>query len=392
MRDFTSPMIGIKNMIPLCEPVLQGNEWKYVKKCLDSSWVSSVGHFVTEFEKQIAEFIGVKHAIATVNGTAALHISLVALDLTPNDAVIVPALTFIAPANAVRYCGATPIFIDSDPNTLCIDIQKLTDFLKKETHMKNGFTIHAASGKRIKAVIPVHIFGHPCLMDDLLDMGHMYNLDIIEDATESLGSEYKNKKTGTFGKLNCISFNGNKIITAGGGGMVVTHDSNLASKVRHLTTQAKKDPIEYDHDAIGYNYRLSNIQAALGMAQLEQLKSFIEIKRTNASLYKSLFSQMDVEFIWEQPWAKSNFWFYTIRVPKNKKDSLIRYLLSHDIQVRPIWKLLPLLPMYKNCPASNIESALKTYETCINIPCSVNLTSNQIERIVEKVRLFFKKK
>ncbi|BCB96340.1 aminotransferase DegT [Dissulfurispira thermophila] len=377
--------------IPLSEPEISGNEWKYIKECLDTGWVSSVGDYVEKFEKMLASYSGTGYAVATVNGTSALHISLVACGISPGDEVIVPALTFIAPVNAVRYCGAYPVFMDCDKDTLCIDVKKISEFIKNECKQgKDGFTYNRKSGRKVKAIIPVHIFGHPADMDPLLEVSKKYNIHVIEDATESLGSEYKGKRTGSFGRIGCFSFNGNKIITTGGGGMVVTNDKRLSERIRHLCTQAKKDPLEYYHNEIGYNYRLTNIQAAMGVAQLERIQEFVNTKRKNASIYSDLLSEIkDVKFLWENKQVKSNFWFYTIKVAKRHKKKLIKYLLSRNIQVRPVWKLIHTLPMYKNSQTYRIENAVKAYETCINLPCSVNLTSRDIVIVVENIKNYF---
>jgi len=379
------------NVIPLSEPAIIGNEWKYIKECLDTGWVSSVGSYVDRFEKMVAEYVGCKYGIAVVNGTSALHLSLLVCGVKSGDEVIVPTLTFVATANVVRYCGADPVFIDCDQETLCLDVEKLKLFLEMECTRKNdGYTYNKASGRRIKAIMAVHIFGHPVEMDNIIGLCQRYNIDIIEDATESLGSEYKCQKTGSFGKLACLSFNGNKIITSGGGGMVVTNDGFLAEKVKHLSTQAKNDSIEYDHDEIGYNYRLTNIQAAMGVAQMEGLDKFVEIKRKNASRYQNLFSNINsIEFLWEKPWVKSNFWFYTIKVSTFHKKALIDYLLSKSIQVRPMWKPIHTLPMYKDYQTFRVESALNIYDTALNLPCSIGIKMEEIEFTVEKIKSYF---
>lgn len=379
-------------MIPLSVPFVSGNEWKYIKECLDTGWVSSVGSYVNRFEEMVADYVGTKYAIATVNGTSALHVSLVACGVQIEDEVIVPTLTFIAPVNVVRYCGANPIFMDCDLDTLCLDLQKVMDFINNECEQrKDGNTYNSKTGRRIKAIIPVHIFGHPVDMDPLIEISKRYNISIIEDATESLGSEYKDKKTGSLGDVGCFSFNGNKIITTGGGGMVATNNKDLAHKIRHLSSQAKKDPFEYDHDEIGYNYRLSNIQAAMGVAQMERLDEFVAIKRRNAASYRGLLSEIEeVGFVWEKLWAKSNFWFYTVKVPQKEKRGLIDFLLSKGIQVRPIWKLINTLSMYKDHQTSTTENAIKAYETCINLPCSVSLREEEIRFIVENIKSYFK--
>ena len=380
-----------KRMISLSEPEISGNEWKYIKECLDTGWVSSAGKYVNKFEKMTADYVGTKYAVAVVNGTAAIHLSLLTCDVKPDDEVIVPTLTFIAPVNTVRYCNAVPVFMDCEPETLCIDVQKTSDFISKKCEQRrDGYTYNKGTGRRIKAVIPVHIFGHPVDMNPLLEVCKRNNIDIIEDATESLGSEYKGKKTGSFGAAGCFSFNGNKIITTGGGGMVVTNNGNIAKKVRHLSTQAKKDNFEYDHDEIGYNYRLTNTQAAMGLAQMERIQEFVNIKRRNASIYSALLSEVkDVKFLWEDAQVKSNFWFYTIKVAKKHKKKLINYLLSKNIQVRPVWKLIHTLPMYKGSQTYRIENAVKAYETCINLPCSLSLGKKEIEYVAGNIRDYF---
>lgn len=378
--------------IPLSEPLISSNEWKYVKDCLDTGWVSSAGSYVTRFEEMVADYVNARYAVATVNGTSALHVSLLAYGIKPDDEVIVPTLTFIAPVNVVRYCGAYPIFMDCTTDSLCIDVQKLADFINNECeHRKDGCVYNGKTNRRIKAIIPVHIFGHPADMDELLKICKKNNIDVIEDATESLGSEYKGKKTGSLGAAGCFSFNGNKIITTGGGGMVVTNDEHIAKRVRHLTTQAKKNQFEYDHDEIGYNYRLTNIQAAIGVAQMERLEEFISIKRGNAILYKELLSGIEnVAFLWEGPEAHSNFWFYTVRVAAAHKGPVMNFLLSKGIQVRPVWKLIHTLPMYMDCQNYKIEKSIEAYETCINLPCSSGLKSNDIEFVVENIKDYFK--
>ncbi|MBT6048842.1 MAG: LegC family aminotransferase [Candidatus Scalindua sp.] len=378
-------------MIPLSTPVISGNEWKYIKDCLDKGWVSSVGSYVNQFEEVVADYVGCKYGIAVVNGTAALHLSLVACDVRRGDEVIVPSLTFVATANVVKYCGAEPVFVDCDDETLCLNVEKLRIFLRMECEQKdNGYTYNKISGRRVKAIIPVHIFGHPVEMDALLEICQLYNIDIIEDATESLGSEYKGRKTGSFGKLACFSFNGNKMITTGGGGMVVTNDGGLAERIKHLSTQAKNDSVEYDHDEVGYNYRLTNIQAAMGVAQMECLDKFVEIKRKNAFGYQNLISSIDgIEFLWEKPWVKSNFWFYTVKVSNGHKKSLMDYLISKNIQVRPIWKPIHTLPMYEYCQAYKIENTINIYETAFNLPCSVSLKEDEILFVVKNINEYF---
>jgi len=379
------------NNIPLSEPLISGNEWRYIKECLDTGWVSSVGGYVTRFEEAVARYVGAKYAVAVVNGTAALHVSLLACGVKPADEVIVPTLTFIAPVNTVRYCGAEPIFMDCDPATLGMDTTKLAEFINEHTVFKDdGYTYNNNTGKRIKAIIPVHVFGHPVDMDPLLKICTERNINVIEDATESLGSLYNNRYTATLGTIGCFSFNGNKIITTGGGGMIVTDHEDLAKEIRHLSTQAKKDPFEFDHDEIGYNYRLTNVQAAMGVAQMEKIDEFITKKRENAALYKKLLLNFDgVELIWEKPWAKSNFWFYTIKVAQQHKQPLIDHFLARGIQVRPVWRLMHTLSMYANCQTYRLESACEIYSRCINIPCSVSLKKEDIQLVSNKIKDYF---
>lgn len=379
------------NVIPLSEPVISGNEWKYIKDCLDTGWVSSAGSYVTHFEEVIANYAGTKHAVSVVNGTAALHTGLIACGVQPNDEVIVPTLTFIAPVNAVKYCGAEPVFMDCDPETLCLDTIKLAEFIENNTTQKDdGFTYNKSTGRRIKAIIPVHIFGHPVDMSGLTNICTVHNIDIIEDAAESLGSEFKGEKTGSIGIMGCFSFNGNKIITTGGGGMIVTDNEILRRRARHLTTQAKRDPFEYDHDEIGYNYRLTNLQAAMGLAQIEKIEEFINIKRKNHELYKEILQEFEkVELLNEKQWAKSNFWLNTIKAPKKDKKPLMEYLLSRNIQVRPVWKLIHTLPMYKGCQTYAISNAIECYETCINLPSSAGLEQEEIEYVAESIVKYF---
>ncbi|HDL20055.1 MAG TPA: LegC family aminotransferase [Nitrospirae bacterium] len=376
--------------IPLSIPVIQGNEWKYVKECLDTGWVSSVGEFVNRFEKSLAEYTGCRYAVSTVNGTAALHVSLVASGITAGDEVIVPSLTFVATANAVRYCGAEPVFVDCDKETLCIDTDKLREFLEENTYSADNITYNKETKRPIRAIIPVHIFGHPADMDPLCDLADKYNITVIEDATESLGSKYKGRNMGSLGRLGCVSFNGNKIITSGGGGMVVTNDESLAAEIKHLTTQARSDDIEYAHDKIGYNYRLTNIQAAVGLAQMEKLDEFVDSKRKHAAVYTEMLSGVkDVHIFGEQIWAKSNFWYITIKVSEDRKKSLMELLLSKGIQVRPVWKPLHTLPMYKDSTKYKITNAVDAYNTCFNIPSSVTLTNEEIEYIVENITGYY---
>lgn len=381
-------------MIPLSEPVLSGNEWEYIKECLDTGWVSSVGSFVNRFEEEVAKYLGAKHTVAVVNGTAALHLALIVAGVRPDDEVLVPTLTFIAPVNAVRYVGAHPVFFDCDPQTLCLDGRQVIEFLTKECEQRgDGKTYNKKTGQRVAAVIPVHALGHPADMDPLVEVCWRYKVCIIEDATESLGSEYKGKKAGALADLACLSFNGNKIITTGGGGMIVMSNEAWAARARHLSTQAKKDPLRYDHDEIGYNYRLTNIQAAMGVAQLEKLDEYVARKREIVARYRELLSGIEdrVKVLQEASGVKSNYWLATIQVAPEHKEPLLQHLIAQGIQARPIWKLIHELPMYKGSAVYGADTpqARGAWQTCLNIPCSVNITNEQIETVAGAIKNYF---
>ena len=322
-------------MTLLSGPNISGNEWKYVKDCLDTAWVSSVGSYVNQFEKMMAEFTGSKYAVATSNGTAALHISLLLAGLQHNDYVIVPNLTFVAPLNAVAYTNANPILMDVDENTWQMDLELLARFLQTETAIQGKFCIYKKDNRIIRSIMPVHVLGNMADMEKLVQLAEEYHLTIVEDATESLGSYYKNKHSGTFGMLGCFSFNGNKIITTGGGGMIVTNDKNLAAKAKHLTTQAKSDPIEYIHDEIGYNYRLVNVLAAIGVAQMEQLPVFIQRKKEIDNFYRNELSQSDtIRFQKYESGINPNCWLFTLRSSNSKK--ILESLNKNHLQSRGI--------------------------------------------------------
>ncbi len=384
----------MSEIIPLSVPAIQGNEWKYIKECLDTEWVSSAGKYVDLFEKKIAEYTGAKYAVACVNGTAALHISLLIASVKPDDEVIVPTLTFISPVNVVRYCNTSPIFMDAD-EFYNIDSEKTIDFINKETIFKAGNTYNKETQKCIRAIIPVHIFGNAVYLDDLYEICKERNIKIIEDATESLGTKYtkgkfKNKHTGTIGELGCLSFNGNKIITTGGGGMILTDNKDYAEKAKYLTTQAKDDKVRYIHNEIGYNYRLTNIQAAIGVAQLEQLPGFIEIKKRNFDTYKERINEIPGLHLAETPdYAENNHWMYSLQIDKDKygkdREKLMQYFSEKGIQTRPVWHLNHLQNTYKDCQTYKIENANELWEKTLNIPCSVNISLYEIERVIYKL-------
>ncbi len=371
--NFVRGIYNTSNFIPLHEPRFIGNEKKYLNECIDSTFVSSVGKFVDLFEKNIAKYTGSKYAIACVNGTAALHIALILSGVKQNDEVITQPLTFIATANAISYTRAKPLFIDVDKDTLGLSPEKLDKFLKNNTYVAKDGCHNLDSGKIIKACIPMHTFGHPARIDEIKVICDKYHIELIEDAAESLGSYYKGQHTGTFGKLGTLSFNGNKTITTGGGGMILTNDKKLAKLAKHLTTQAKvPHKWEYVHDFIGYNYRLPNINAALGVAQLEQLPKFIENKRTLANKYKSFFEDNDIKFISEPKNSKSNYWLNAVLLKnRDERDKFLKFTNENGIMTRPVWELMNKLEMFKNCQVENIENAKWLADRIVNVPSSV---------------------
>jgi perosamine synthetase len=379
-------------VIPLSVPSIQGSEWKYIKECLDAGWVSSVGKYVDLFEQRIAEYTGARHAVACVNGTAALHIALKLAGVRPGDEVIVPTLTFIAPVNAVRYLSADPVFMDCD-QYYNIDAGKAVRFLEKETEFRGGFTHNRSTGRRISAIIPVHVFGNAVFLDELTDICRERNIKIVEDAAESLGTRYISGKhagrhCGTVGTLGCLSFNGNKIITTGGGGMILTDDPELAEKARYLTTQAKDDRVRYVHNEVGYNYRLTNIQAAMGAAQLEQLPKFLKIKKKTYRTYKEGINKIQGLRVAEVPdYANNNHWLTAIQIDRDEygkdQEELMANLLQNGIESRPVWQLNHLQKPYRDCRSYRIEKALRLSERTLNIPSSVNITGDQIDSVVE---------
>ena len=377
--------------IPLCVPEIRGNEWKYIKECLDTNWVSSVGSFVDRFERELANYVGTKYAVATCNGTAALHTALLVAGVKPDDEVLVSTLTFIAPANAISYTGAWPVFIDAELESWQMDAQKAVDFLEQECHWVSGELRNKTTSRRVKAILPVHILGHPCNMDPILDVARKYNLVVIEDATESLGAKYKGRMVGHLGDIACFSFNGNKIITTGGGGMIVTDCQRWAERAAHLTTQAKLDPVEYIHDEVGYNYRLTNIQAAMGCAQLEQLPQFIEVKRRIASTYADALCDVPgVMPMREAPWAHSTFWLYTILIDQSKYGMSSRELLGKlnnaGIQTRPLWQPIHSSPVYASLPQQKCPVAVRLNRQALSLPCSVGIQQSEMQRVIDVIR------
>lgn len=375
--------------IPLCVPHISGNEWEYVKECLDTGWVSSVGSYVNRFERMTADYVGTKHAVAAVSGTAALHAALLVAGVEPDDEVLVSSLSFIAPANAVRYCGAWPVFVDVD-DYWQMDHRLVAEFLETKCSSSQGTLVNKETGRRVRAILPVHILGHPVDIDPILELARQYNLVVIEDATESLGAVYKDRKVGRLGDIACFSFNGNKLITTGGGGMIVTDNDEWAARAKYLTTQAKDDEIEYVHGTVGYNYRLTNMQAALGCAQLEQISEFIEKKRTIAQRYED--AVRSVPGLTPMPhaaWADPVFWLYTILVDEAKygEDSraLMRRLAQNNIQARPLWQPLHRSPAHATAQSCGGEVTDRLNRMALSLPCSVGLEPYELESVIEVI-------
>jgi perosamine synthetase len=377
--------------IPLIVPEIRGNEWRYIKDCLDTNWVSSVGSYVDQFEKLVAERAGAKFAVATVNGTAALHIALLLAGVEHDDEVLVSALTFIAPANAIRYAGAWPVFIDAGPQYWQMDPERVVDFLERECAWDGQTLRNRKTGRRVKAILPVHILGHPVDLDPILAAAKKYALPVIEDATEGLGAKYKGKSLGGIGEMGCFSFNGNKIITTGGGGMLVTNNMEWAARAKYLTTQAKDDPIEYVHGAIGYNYRLTNLLAAMGCAQMEQLDNFITAKRQIAQRYgEALATIPGLQLPQEAEWAFSTFWMYTVLINEAiggiDSRQLLKRLAEHKIQTRPLWQPLHVSPAHISPGTAACATSERLYRDALSLPCSVGLSRIDQERVIEMIK------
>ena len=380
-----------KELIPLSVPEIGGNEWRYIKQCLDTNWVSSVGPFVDRFEEMTADYLGAEHAVATVNGTAALHIALLLAGVEPDDEVLVSTLTFIAPANAIRYVGAWPVFVDAEPEYWQMDPQHVVDFVEQECRWSSGELRNKTTGRRVRAILPVHILGHPVDMDPVLEVAQKFQLAIVEDASESLGAMYKGRRVGHLGDVACFSFNGNKTITTGGGGMIATDNEEWARRARYLTTQAKDDPVEYIHHEIGYNYRLTNIQAALGVAQMEQLDDYISAKRHIAAVYTSGLNDVPgVGLMRQASWALSAWWMYAIRISQDEYGMDSRALLSRlesaGIQTRPLWQPNHLSRAHAGTRKVGGDVAKQLYREALSLPCSVGLTEPDQGHVVHEVR------
>ena len=364
--------------VSLHEPSFTGNERQYLKECLDSTFVSSVGKFVDRFEVELATFTGAKHAVAVVNGTAALHIALQLAGVKADDEVLIPALTFVATANAVTYCGATPHFVDSEARTLGVDTAQLRDYLASQTEQRASQCVNRTTGRVIRALVSMHTFGHPVDLDGLLTVAHDFNLALVEDAAESLGSYYHGRHTGTFGLMGTLSFNGNKTITTGGGGAILTNDAELARHAKHLTTTAKLPHAwEYRHDEIGYNYRMPNLNAAVGCAQLEQLPTMLAEKKRLFQRYKVAFAPVaGVKLMAEPEQCQSNYWLQTLLLDAeqaNQRDSILQATNDAGFMTRPAWILMHELTPFKDCPRMDLAGAQSLSQRLINIPSSSGL-------------------
>ncbi|TGK24504.1 LegC family aminotransferase [Leptospira yasudae] len=370
-------VIGDSN-VALHEPTFAGNEWIYVKECIDTSFVSSVGKFVNRFEDDLARFTGAKYAIAVVNGTASLHIALKLAGVANNDEVLIPALTFIATANAVAYCGAVPHFVDSEEKTLGMSVIALKEYLDSISEVRNGQCVNVYTDRVIRAIVPMHTFGHPSDIEGILKLGRDYHINIVEDAAESLGSYYQGKHTGTFGLLGTLSFNGNKTMTTGGGGAILTNDSEVAKKAKHITTTAKlPHRWEYVHDEIGYNYRMPNINAALGCAQLEQMDGFLKAKRELFQKYKTAFHSFNNVSLFEEPKdCRSNYWLQTLVLSKeisHLRDEVLAVTNDNGVMTRPCWALLSELKPFAHCPKMELPVSRSLESRLINIPSGSGL-------------------
>lgn len=378
LKAIRSCLPADRKSVELHEPYFCGNEWSYVKECLDTSWVSSVGKFVDSFEQKLAEYTGVKRAFAVVNGTAALHISLKMAGVEAGDEVLVPDLTFVATANAVTYCGAIPHFVDCESVSLGVDARALEKYLAAITEFRGSLCYNRSTGRAIKVLIAMHTFGHPSDLDAIQTVCEKYKITLIEDAAEALGSFYKDRHVGHHGKFSILSFNGNKTLTTGGGGAILTNDEDLGLRAKHIATTAKlPHPYIFFHDQIGYNYRMPNLNAALGVAQLENLPLFLEKKRALAMRYKDAFKNVPgVRFIDEPAHGKSNFWLNAIMLDRElagERDVLLGHLRSNGIKARPAWTLMHKLPMFQDCPRMETRVAESIESRLINIPSSAFL-------------------
>lgn len=376
VTDFVHQLFGTEETVPLHAPLFIGNEKKYLNECIDTTFVSSVGKFVDRFEEAMAAYTGAKKAVVCVSGTNALHMAMMLVGVERDDEVLTQALTFIATCNAVSYIGAHPVFIDVDMETLGLSPKAVKAWLEKNAELKNGGCYNKKTGRRVKACIPMHTFGHPVKIDELVQICDEWHLELVEDAAESIGSFYKGQHTGTFGKVGAISFNGNKTITTGGGGMLLFQDEELGKLAKHLTTQAKvPHRWAFVHDHIGYNYRMPNINAALGCAQLENLDRYVENKRETAQIYADFFKNIpDITFFTEPENCRSNYWLNVVMLKgKAAQQEFLEYTNDHGVMTRPVWELMNRLEMFKQCETDGLKNTEWLADRIVNIPSSVRL-------------------
>ena len=370
--DFSRGIFG-DDFVPLHRPVFEGNERQYLVDCIDSNFVSSVGAKVTEFENKVAEFTGARYAVATVNGTSALHVAIQLAAVVPGDEVISQALTFIATCNAIKYSGAFPVFIDVDLDTMGMSASALKNFLESNAEKTNKGVFNKISGRRIGACIPMHTFGFPCRIQEIASICSSWGIPLIEDAAESLGSYVGRRHTGTFGSMGTLSFNGNKVITTGGGGMIITDDSDMASRAKYITTTAKvPHPYEFVHDEVGYNYRMPNLNAALGCAQIERLDDFLSAKAKLSEQWGQFFEDMQIHFFRAIKGSKSNHWLNAIALnSRDDRDVFLKKTNDNGVMTRPVWQLMSQLPMFQDCQTDGLENSLWLQDRVVNIPSSV---------------------
>lgn len=376
VTDFIHQLFGTSETVPLHAPLFIGNEKKYLNECIDTTFVSSVGKFVDRFEEEIAAYTGACKAVVCVSGTNALHMAMLLVGVEHDDEVLTQALTFIATCNAISYIGAHPVFIDVDMDTLGLSPKAVKDWLEKNAELRNGICYNKNTGRRVKACVPMHTFGHPVKIDELVQVCNEWHLELVEDAAESIGSLYKGKHTGTFGKVGAISFNGNKTITTGGGGMLLFQNEELGKLAKHLTTQAKvSHRWAFVHDHIGYNYRMPNINAALGCAQLENLDRYVENKRETAQIYADFFKSIpDITFFTEPKNCRSNYWLNVVLLKdKAAQQEFLEYTNGHGVMTRPVWELMNRLEMFKHCETDGLKNTEWLADRIVNIPSSVRL-------------------
>jgi len=370
--EFIRNLYPNQNPVPLHAPVFIGKEKEYLCDCIDSTFVSYVGKYVTQFEEKTAQFTGAKYAIAVVNGTAALHVALQIAGVKYGDEVITQSLTFVATANAISHCGAKPVLIDVDLDTMGMSPQKLEDWLKENVVIdsKTGKTYNKTTRHLISAIVPMHTFGFPCRIDEIVEIANKYNIPVIEDSAESLGSFYKGKHTGTFGIAGILSYNGNKTITTGGGGMIITDNEKFAQKAKHITTTAKiPHPFEFVHNEIGYNYRLTNVNAALGVAQMEYLDKILQNKKETSIRYENFFKNLEVKFLTEPKNSIANYWLNVIQLKdRNERETFLEFTNNNGVMTRPVWRLMNKLEMYKNCRTGDLTNSFWLEDRVVNIP------------------------